>query len=220
MKGRELDLYLSEGYFRMQQDVFTCRFILFEDRLCPVHWLRLDLARVTYGKSQRQLLKSNARFSVDVRPFVLTRELETLYAEYRDSITFDAPLSVEACLLDGSAYNVFDSYVVEVRDGARLIAAGIFDDGIRSIAGIMNFYHPDYRRYSLGKFLMLQKIRYAQQQQKVYYYPGYVVSHYPKFDYKLYACESATELFDQLSGNWLPFSWETMSTLAAAMLDE
>lgn len=214
MKGSKLDLCLRMGYFRMQQDIFTCQFVVFEDKLCHVHWLRIVLADAALGTKQRQLIRRNEIFSVSVKPFSLSDELETLYADYRNSITFDAPESVEACLLDGTVTNAFDTYVVEIRDKDRLIAAGIFDNGFQSIAGIMNFYHPDYRKHSLGKYLMLQKIKYAQLRGKTYYYPGYVVHNYPKFDYKLFACEAATELLHANSGIWIPFSWETMNALS------
>jgi len=220
MIGRELDLFLSIGYFRMQQDIFTCRYILFDDNFCPVHWLRINLARASYGPKQTRLLRINDRFSVTVKPFVLSDELETLYALYRNTLNFDAPESVESCLLGGATYNAFDTYVIEVRDERKLIAAGIFDNGDQSIAGIMNFYHPDYRKHSLGKYLMLLKINHARHQQKAYYYPGYLVSNYPKFDYKLFASEAATEVFDGVSGQWLPFSWETVNALAADIVNE
>ena len=220
MKGSKLDICLSNGYFRMQQHVFTCQSEFFGNRLCPVLWLRVVLADVRYGLKQRRLLRVNETFSVTIKPFVLSEELETLYATYKNSVDFDAPDSVETNLLDGAAQNAFASYLVEVRDGSRLIAAGIFDDGFRSIAGIMNFYHPAYRKYSLGKYLMLLKVNYAQTQQKTYYYPGYLVSNYPKFDYKLFPCEAATEVFDSASGRWLPFSWETAATLSADIMGE
>lgn len=220
MIGENLDFYLSQGYFRMQQDIFTCRFVPFDDSFYPVQWLRIVLADVTYGKTQRRLLRVNDTFSVAVKPFKLSKELELLYARYRSSIDFDAPASVESCLLDGSGYNVFDTQVVEVRDGNRLVAAGIFDKGAKSIMGIMNFYHPDYRKRSLGKFLMLQKINYAIGQKMTYYYPGYIVYNYPKFDYKLFPCEAATEVLNSMRGEWLPFSWETMTRLSTTLIDE
>ena len=220
MRNYELDLYLSMGYFRMQQDVFTCQFVRFENTLCPVHWLRVDLANVQYGTKQLRLLRSNEKFGVTVRPFVLTQELKTLYKIYRDSINFDAPETIEDCLFGEATYNIFDTYMVEIRDGSQLIAAGVFDNGVESIAGIMNFYHPEYSKYSLGKYLILQKIDYARRQKKVYYYPGYIASNYAKFDYKLFACESATEVFDAREGEWLTFSWETVSSLAAEIMGE
>ncbi|RRB15610.1 arginine-tRNA-protein transferase [Larkinella knui] len=220
MKGSQLDLYLSLGYFRMHQNLFTCRYLVFDDTVFPVHWLRFTLPTVNYGSKQRSLLRRNTTFSVDVKPFVLTQEIEALYAIYRNSVDFEAPESVGFWLFNGERYAVFDTYAVEVRDESRLIAVGIFDNGEQSIAGIMNFYHPDYRRHSLGKYLMLQKINHARLQQKLYYYPGYIVSNYPKFDYKLFPDEAASEVFDDNSGQWLPFSWETVNVLAADILDE
>ncbi|GAA4419620.1 hypothetical protein GCM10023187_54100 [Nibrella viscosa] len=220
MTGSDLDLWLSMGYFRMHQEVFTCRYLIVNDTLCPVHWLRLFLPVVRFEAKQNSLLRRNAQFSVTVTPFVLTTEVEALFVRYRSMVDFDAPASVEFWLQNGSRYNAFDTYAVEVRDGERLIAVGIFDDGFDSIAGIMNVYDPDYRKYSLGKYLMLAKINYARQQQKLYYYPGYLVSNYPKFDYKLFPCAAATEVYDDNSGLWLPFSWETVNALAADMLDE
>ncbi|WP_338875718.1 arginine-tRNA-protein transferase [Spirosoma sp. SC4-14] len=220
MKRSELDICLSKGYFRMQQYIFTCQFVAFDNILYSVHWLRIVLGNVSYGKSQLRLLKQNDPFSVTIKPFRLTDEIEALYTLYRNAINFDAPGSVESCLFDGATYNVFDTYVVEVRDGALLIAAGIFDNGTHSIAGIMNFYHPAYRKYSLGKFLMLQKINHARHQQKIYYYPGYLVHNYPKFDYKLFPCEAATEVYDAHSGIWLPFLWETVNAQSAELMNQ
>lgn len=216
MKGSELDFFLSIGYFRMQQEIFTCQYVVFNYELYTAHWLRIVLSKVTFGAKQARLLRTNdEKFSVLIRPFVLTEEIELLYAEYRNSLNFDAPESVRACLLGGAAYTEFDTYIVEIRDGTTLIAGGIFDNGEQSIAGIMNFYHPNYRRYSLGKYLMLHKLNYARTQQKKYYYPGYLVRNYPKFDYKLFACEAATEVFDEIQDSWLPFSWDTVHALAS-----
>ncbi|HEY0109825.1 MAG TPA: arginine-tRNA-protein transferase [Fibrella sp.] len=220
MERSRLDLFLSRGYFRMQQQIFTCRYVHFDEVRYPVHWLRISLAVATFGPKQNRLFRINDRFSVTVKPLEITNELETLYDLYWYSLDFDAPYSVASCLLDGSTQTIFDTYVIEVRDEGRLIAAGIFDNGDRSIAGIMNFYHPDYRKQSLGKYLMLLKIQYAQQQRKDYYYPGYLVGNYPKFDYKLFACESATEVYDEGSGRWYPFSWETVKALEAGKIDE
>lgn len=220
MKGNKLDLFLSMGYFRMQQEIFTCRYLVVENTIQPVHWLRIALATATFGPKQSRLFRINANFSVVVKPCVLTKEIESLYALYKDSLNFDPADSVESWLYNGATRSIFDTYIIEIRDENTLIAVGIFDNGERSIAGIMNFYHPDYHRHSLGKYLMLLKIKYAQLQQKDYYYPGYMVSNYPKFDYKLFACEKATEVLDERSGQWLPFSWETVSILAANKLNE
>ncbi|GGG39988.1 GNAT family N-acetyltransferase [Hymenobacter glacieicola] len=218
IRGDALDFYLSQGYYRMHQDLFTCRFLPINDDLYTVHWLRLELVTVHYGPAQRRLLRLNEPFALTIRSFQLTDEYEALYALYRGAIAFDAPETVEAFLLAGAAHNVFSTYIIEVRDKGQLIAAGIFDSGARSLAGIMNFYHPAYRKYSLGKYLMLLKINYARQHQKTYYYPGYLVHGYPKFDYKLFPCLTATQVFDALNGSWLPFDWQTVAAHSAELL--
>ena len=217
LPGDVLDYYLSLGYYRMHQDLFTCRFLPVDYRLHTVHWLRLVLARAQPGPRQRQLARLNARFAVTIQPFQLTDEHEALYARYRQALDFETAPSLEALLLDGASYSIFDTQVVEVRAEGQLIAAGIFDQGARSLAGIVNFYDPDYRKYSLGKYLMLCKLEYARRQQLAYYYPGYLVHGYPKFDYKLFASPAATEVFDDFNSQWRPFSWEEVNRQAAAL---
>ncbi len=218
LPGAALDFYLSQGYYRMGQDLFTCQFLPVDEAYYTVHWLRLVLAKVRYGPEQRRLLRLNQRFSSTIFPFQLSDELEALYTRYRSSITFDAPETVAAFLFAGATANVFATEVIEIRDGEQLIATGIFDSGARSLAGIMNFYDPSYRKYSLGKYLMLLKIDHARQQQKAYYYPGYLAHNYPKFDYKLFPCPAATEVFDCLAGRWVPFSWDAVARQSAELL--
>ncbi|GGF02973.1 GNAT family N-acetyltransferase [Hymenobacter cavernae] len=218
LRGDALDYYLGQGYYRMQQDLFTCQFLPINDGFFTVHWLRLVLPQVQFGAEQRRLLRLNQPFSVSIRPFQLTAEYEELYARYRFSTNFEAPPTVESFLLAGAERSIFTTSVIEVRDGAQLIAVGIFDSGLRSLAGIMNFYDPSYRRHSLGKYLMLLKIEYALGQQMHYYYPGYLVHGYSKFDYKLFACRPATEVFDCISGYWVPFSWPEVERQSAELM--
>ncbi|MBC8085561.1 MAG: arginine-tRNA-protein transferase, partial [Hymenobacter sp.] len=54
IEGDMLDYYLSRGYYRMVQDLFTCRFLAVEGEYHTVHWLRLVLAEVRYGSEQRR----------------------------------------------------------------------------------------------------------------------------------------------------------------------
>ena len=217
IRGDALDFYLGQGYYRMQQDLFTCQFVPFDGRLYTTHWLRLVLNDVEWGPEQRRLLRRNARFAATVGPFRPTAEYDELYARYRQSITFDAAPTVDDVLLGGAVHSVFNTHVIELRDGDRLVAAGIFDRGHRSLAGILNFYDPAYRQHSLGKYLLLLKTDYARRLQLDYYYPGYVVHGYSKFDYKLFACLAATEVFDSVSRQWLPFSWDALSEQSAEL---
>ncbi len=218
IRGDALDFYLAQGYYRMQQELFTCHFVPFDGRLYTAHWLRIDLARVEWGPEQRRLLRRNARFAAIIRPFRLIDEYEELYARYRAAITFDAAPTIEAVLLGEATHNVFNTQIIELRDEGRLIAAGILDYGDRTLAGILNFYDPTYHRHSLGKYLLLLKTDHARRLRLDYYYPGYLVHAYPKFDYKLFACTAATEVYDSVRGLWVPFSKEAAAAQSAELL--
>jgi len=218
LPGDFLDYYLAQGYYRMGQNLFTCQFLPLETGLYTTHWLRLAVASVAYGPKQRHLFRLNERFAVTVRSFRLTPEYEALYALYYQSIDFDANPSLGDLLLEGSSHNVFDTHVLEVRDGERLIAAGVFDHGTDALAGIVNFYDPAYRKHSLGKYLMLLKLENARRHGLGYYYPGYLVHNYPKFDYKLWACPAATEVFNARTHQWRIFNWDEVNREAARLL--
>lgn len=210
----ELDEYLAKGWFRMGQTIFTTDFIPVEGRIHPVFWLRFDLKKISFGKKQKKLIAFNQGYTVHTQPCVITDELEDLYTLYRMNVDFDAPPTVESYLLDGELSNIYDSHLIEVRDEDRLIAAGIFDNGNSSIAGIMNFYDPAYKGRSPGKFLMLLKINHAIITGKAYYYPGYIAAGFTKFDYKLFPDPAAAEIYDTKKEKWIPF---TSSALSASI---
>jgi arginine-tRNA-protein transferase len=96
--------------------------------------------------------------------------------------------------------------MVEIRDCTRLIAVGYFDKGSNSIAGILNFYHPDYKKYSLGKYLILKKIDYALGHGIEFYYTGYMSTIYTKFDYKLYPDTNAIEVWLPVEKEWTSYN--------------
>lgn len=149
-------------------------------------------------------MAANRGFQVNIRPLKISPEIEELYSHYRSAIDFDAPDTVGGHLLEGGIYSIYDTQIIEIRENNLLIAAGIFDQGETSIAGIMNFYHPRYKSKSLGKYLMILKAQYAAQKGKQFYYPGYIAKDYPKFDYKTFMDPLATEVYDRVTLTWLP----------------
>ncbi len=202
MIGKELDYFLEKGWYRMGQSIFTTDFILPEDVMYRVFWLRYNLPNIAFSKSQQRIKNGNRQFNVSVKSAEITDEIENLYAVYKTSVNFSGAESVHQWLFgDGSPTAVFDTEMIEIRDGGNLIAVGIYDQGTESIAGIMNFYHPDYKRFSLGKYLMMIKIEIAQMRNLSWYYPGYVVYKRPEFDYKLGFNNNAVEiLIPELDG--------------------
>lgn len=214
---RQLDEFLARGWYRMHQTIFTTNYIVDAEKHYRVFWLRYNLQYYAHRKNSLRILLRNRNFSFTVKPFALSNELERLYEQYRNTIAFEGAPSVKQWLFyDSPGPDIYDSHLIEIRDGKQLIAAGVFDKGARSVAGIMNFYDPAYRKYSLGKYLILLKMNYALEEGYKYYYPGYVVHGYPKFNYKLFVGEEFTEAYIPELKRWFPYTRQLLDVTVDA----
>lgn len=202
---QELDDYLARGWYRMGQTIFTTHFLCFGNRFYSAIWVRLPLKGYQFSKSLRKVIRRNsAHFRTAVAPASLTPEKEALYQKYRLSFSGILSPSLQDSLLDGGEGNVYNTFEVTVRDKGKLVACSFFDLGHQSAASILGFYDPEYGSHSLGLYTMLEEINFCQYQGMPYFYPGYVVPGYHRFDYKLRIGE--VDYYDLSSRNWLPFS--------------
>lgn len=217
INGAALDAYLSGGWYRMQQSIFTTDLITYNKGILPVFWLRYVLGMYREEPKSRAIIRRNNQFSVTYTDGRIYEETEQLYAAYKVAADFDLSPSATDYLLGEAAPGLFNTRCIEVRDGNRLIAAGYFDEGDTSIAGILNFFHPDYKKFSLGKYLVLLKMEYALQQRMLYYYPGYFSTGLHKFDYKLFPCKAATEVFVRSLNAWIPWNLISKEELEALL---
>ena len=206
MGSEIMDAFLEKGWYRMGQGIFTTQFIIQQDEVYRVWWLRYSLKNWSVSQTCKKIKKINRQFSVNITPLVVTPAIEELYQLYRSQLNFDPAATVTDWMYDKGEKNIYDTWVIQIKDADTLIAAGIFDNGLYSIAGIMNFYHPDYKKYSLGKYMMLLKMEHALANGKHWYYPGYIVQHYPKFDYKLFAGKAAAQIFIPEINHWVWWS--------------
>jgi len=193
IKGEVLDMYLSAGWYRYGNKIFTIDFFTENEKLYQVYWLRYNILKLKLSDSNQKILNKNKLFNYKIIPFQNSIELEALHSLYLEKIDFVTISSIEELMEDvnGSVYN---SMLIEIRDENKLIGAGIFDYGNNSIAGIKNIFHPEYKKYSLGKYLMLLKYQYCLQKNIKWYYPGYFAPGHKKFDYKLTIDADATEV--------------------------
>lgn len=198
----KLDYYLSQGWFRMGQSIFTCNILHFDRRFYSSVWLRHRLEGFQEDSNFKKLKKLNGKFSVLVKPARIDDEKENLYALYKTGISFETANSLRDLLLLASQENIFDTYEVCIYDKAKLIAVGFFDLGSRSAAGIVSFYDPEYKNHSLGKYLIYQKLVYCAAQGFDYFYPGYFAPGYPMFDYKCNIGAPFLEFFDLRQQQW------------------
>ncbi|MBL7858992.1 MAG: arginyl-tRNA--protein arginylyltransferase [Cyclobacteriaceae bacterium] len=217
----ELDEYLARGWFRMGQTIFTTNFVHFNDTFYSAIWLRLRLTEFESGSTQLKLFKRNARFRTEIKPATITSEKEELYAHYKESLAFEPSASLMQLLYRGTNLpSVYNTYEVAVYDQNHLIAIGYFDLGATAAEGITSVYHPDYKKYSLGKYLIYQKINYCKQLGLTYFYPGYFVPGYPYFDYKLSIGKNALEFLQLNSRQWLPIQSFSPACIPIMVMEE
>ena len=202
IKGGVLDNFLSRGWFRIGSMVYTVDRAMFGKKLYPVYWLRYSVKKVNLCRKNIKLISENSCFEISCRPLELTNEIEQLFEKYRMGVKFKLPTGLDTILGDESC-TTFESRLMTIRDNGHLIAAGIFDVGKSAMEDIINFYDPAYKRYSLGKFLMLRKYQYCLENGYDYYYPGYYLPGQGVLSYKLFLDNAATEVYLHDGGIWI-----------------
>ena len=206
-KSSILDALLSMGYYRMQHYMFTCNETPTSDDgfTIPVFWLRTLVQPCKPNKSALNIVKKCAGFQVETLPAMVDDEIEALYAQYSNHKPFSTSETCASYLQSAEIPDPFNSMMVQVRDKGKLIAVGYFDKGLQSIAGIMNIYHPAYAAYSLGKFLIMQKLQYAIEQHMQFYYTGYISTGSTRFDYKTFPDSQAVQVYLPTENKWMPY---------------
>ena len=205
--GSVLDDYLAAGYYRSQHLLFTTQQtqISSQQKLYPVFWLRIPVSNLVESASAAVIRKNCSLFSFSYNKAKINNSINELYSSYLSTIEFEAAESCGSYLHDPNFENPFNSKMIQIKDMNNLIAIGYFDVGKISMAGILNFYHPAYKKYSLGKFLMLKKLDYARAKNLHYYYTGYISTESNKFDYKIFPDKYAIEVFLPKEKIWVPY---------------
>jgi len=207
----ELDYYLSKGWFRLRMGnhMFTDTKAPFDNQYFPIKWLRYKLDASFLSKSIKKDNNYNQckKFKSILLDFIYEDEkdeIELLYTKYRANINFDASTSVYNTVSHGgSEASIFNTKIIKLYDYDTLIGVEIFDIGAISGANILCFYDHDYRKYGIGKYLILLEMEYLVANKYRYYYPGFIFIGHPKLDYKLWVEKSGIEYYDPETDNWL-----------------
>jgi leucyl-tRNA---protein transferase len=205
LEPAQLDVFLSLGWFRMQQTIFTTNFLYFDDLMYDAVWLRVRLRDLAPDKKYKTLSKKNSAFRTEIKRLMITPAHEALFHTYKKSISFESASSLHSLLFGKSGFNVYNTQMINVYDGDTLIGTGVFDLGKRSAAGICSVYDPAYKKFSLGKYMIYEKIQFCKAENFTYFYPGYFVPGYPTFDYKLELGKPAIDYFDPAQKKWFSF---------------
>lgn len=200
----DLDAYLERGWFRMNQKIFITHFLHFNWNFFPSVWLRYNLQEGIKTHIDKRLKPVLKRFTLQVHSWVYSQDQEDLFSLYRTHSGLDMATTLQELLLGQFHSNIFNTNQVSIYDGSKLIALGFFDMGNISAAGISSIYHPDYGRFSLGKALIYAKMDYCARNGVKWFYPGYVVPGYKKFNYKLEMAPGHTAFYCPQSSVWQP----------------
>jgi leucyl-tRNA---protein transferase len=211
ISGQMLDHYLSEGWYRGNGRLFTTDRIYYYEKYYQVYWLRYTLDTLVYSKTNEQIFRRGAQFEYDYAPLrTVTAEMNELYEKYKQNIQFETSDTISDFLSDhvanaASETFLFDTEIITIRHAGALIAAGVIDSGTHSMSGIMNIYDPAYKKYSLGKLLVMTKITLAQQRGMTYFYPGYIVPGVRHFDYKAFVGAPHIQVYERPPGRWVAY---------------
>lgn len=201
---RELDNYLDKGWFRMGQMIFTCHILCFNNDVYSTVWMRLDLENFSFKKRMRKILNRNdRRFRVEIGEPYFEGDRQVLYEKHKQRFEGYIPNTLRESLFGLEEDNIFNTQEIAVYDGDQLVAISYFDIGSESMASIMGLFDPDYEKYSLGMYTMIKEVEFGMNNKLKYYYPGYVVPGYKKFDYKLRIGDM--DFYDVPSNSWKPF---------------
>jgi|AntRauTorckE5430_2_1112549.scaffolds.fasta_scaffold00508_11 arginine-tRNA-protein transferase len=213
LSPESLDWHLGKGWYRMGGHIFTTHFLFFQEQPYSAIWIRVDLQNFQFSKRQRKLLRRNAKlFELGSGPRVIDTERENLYVRY--AADFDGRISptIADSLEDyeGKA-SLFNTWETTVRDkvSGQLVGVSYFDLGDQAAASILGVYDPLLKSFSLGYYTMLLEIQYCIDNGMRYYYPGYVVPGYQRFDYKLRLGNS--EYFDLRTDSWIAYDQEDIN---------
>lgn len=206
LEPQALDDYLERGWFRMGQTIFTTNWLNFKETFYSAIWLRVLLDNYSPDGAQKKIVQRNARFHTEIRPAAITVEKELLYLRYKQSVPFEASVSLQTLLFGNSETNIFDTYEVNVYDDGKLIAIGFFDIGKEAAMGISSIYDPGYKKFSLGKHLIYSKMAFCKERGLKYFYPGYFVPGYRAFDYKLDMATEFIEYLELQTDHWQPIA--------------
>ncbi|QQS31605.1 MAG: arginine-tRNA-protein transferase [Acidobacteriota bacterium] len=203
----DFDRLMAEGWRN-----FGCKFFRYNlgfhgEDLVHVIPLRVQLSELKLSQSQKRILKRNVNLQVTIEPINITDEVVDLFFRHRERFTEYPPENIYIYLSDDPANRPVEGKQFNVRDGSgKLLALGITNVGEDCLSAVYSCFEPTEKSRSLGIFLMLKEIEYAQYLGMSYYYHGYAYDKPSYYDYKKRF--TALEAFDW-KGNWLPFERQT-----------
>ena len=182
----QLDALWKEGWRHFGTHFYRYSWASYNDVLCMVVPLRVDLEGYKHNKRFKKILSKNKSFETVVQPVSLTAEHHTLFDRHKEKFTHTIPQDIYVFLSRQPDKIPNPTYQINIydRDNGKLVACSFFDIGEEAISSVYGMYDPDYHSHSLGIYTMLMEIEYAKEHNKKYYYHGYSYDFPSMYDYK------------------------------------
>ncbi len=155
--------------------------------------VRIDVERFDWSRRWRRVMNRNADLVREPTKATATREQFRLLKKYLDGRhpgggMTDMDIRDYAGMVDGSPVR---TAVFEYRAGTadeektpKLEAATLTDVLRDGLSMVYSFYRPELQKRSIGTFMILDHIRFAQELGLPFVYLGYWVKNSPKMGYK------------------------------------
>ncbi len=164
--------------------------------------LRIRLSDFSLSKSQRRNLERNQDLQIIIRPILIDDEKERLFHRHKTRFEEYPPESIYVFLSREPATVPSEAFELCVYDNEKLVAVSFFNAGNDAVSGIYAMFEPTEVKRGLGIFTMLLEIKYAQDNEKNFYYQGYAYEGESFYDYKKRF--RALEMYDW-AGRWVDF---------------
>lgn len=198
--GPDLDAHLGQGWERIGPLFCRGPFGFLDGDAIAAVPVRQNLTRAGFSANQRKLVARNRRrFRLEVRRSVDPGTREALYAAHKPRFVGSA-FPTLADFLDSRWDGEVDRRELAVYDDDRLVAVSYFLYGHRAVYSLLGLFDPDYARYSLGLYTMLEETEFLRARGGTHYYPGHVLVDCPVTDYKMRL--RGLEFFDW-RGSWV-----------------
>ena len=187
LTAKSYDNYLEQGYFRGASSLYRTELLSIGKKLSGVVNIRLPLSDFEFTKSQRKLIRTTeSKYRVTISKYTHCLDKEHLYQLFKHKFKgFLYPTLNDFLYFDKSKVNIFNTQMVEIFDGKKLISFSLFDRTDNSIANLLAVYSYEYLKDSLGTYSLLKEIHFGLENNLKHAYPGYILSNNTEFNYKL-----------------------------------
>lgn len=149
--------------------------------------IRVPVNQFSLSRSQKRTLKKAKHFTLCLNQNCTDiMQYYPLFETYINRRHSDGSMypATEEQYQNFVAINWLTVAYLEVYDQQKLISVSVVDVLPDSFSAVYTFFDPDYDKYSLGRFAILQLIEQAKANHKQFVYLGYQVDECRKMNYK------------------------------------